>query len=74
MCKSFIGTVSFMAPEVVNGCDYDGKRADIWSMGLLIDEVFHSGKPFFDGKSVNLVMKKVLTKEYYVRSESKFNS
>ena len=34
LCDSYCGTLEFIAPEVLNGGFYDGKKYDIWSLGI----------------------------------------
>ena len=45
-----IGTVAFMAPEVLRGEPY-GRSADIWSLGCVIIEM-SSGKPPWDAHNM----------------------
>mmetsp|Transcript_6848 Transcript_6848/g.13853 ORF Transcript_6848/g.13853 Transcript_6848/m.13853 type:complete len:152 (-) Transcript_6848:70-525(-) len=40
MCRSPCGTVPFTAPEVFLQKEYSGMRADIWSLGIVLLEVF----------------------------------
>lgn len=39
--QTAVGTVAFMAPEVLNKTVIDWQKADIWSMGVTIHEILH---------------------------------
>jgi aurora kinase len=43
-----VGTVHYMAPEMVNGSSYDC-RVDTWAMGILLFELFDKSLPFYPG-------------------------
>ena len=47
--NTFCGTTEYMAPEMVNENRY-GKEIDIWSLGILLYEMFHGHSPFKPNK------------------------
>eukprot|EP01024_Parvocaulis_polyphysoides_P028437 TRINITY_DN2572_c0_g1_i1.p1 TRINITY_DN2572_c0_g1~~TRINITY_DN2572_c0_g1_i1.p1 ORF type:complete len:481 (+),score=74.29 TRINITY_DN2572_c0_g1_i1:102-1544(+) len=54
--KSRVGTLQYMAPEVVEAACikqnniYDGKAADVWSCGTMLYAMLFKKFPFFDSK------------------------
>ena len=46
--QAAVGTAFWMAPEVISASakrQYDGKLADVWSVGCTVAELFERGKP-----------------------------
>ena len=43
--RTFIGTIHYMAPEMLNGKDYSFS-IDIWAIGVIVYEVFYGHLPF----------------------------
>ncbi len=56
-----LGTAAYMSPEQARGKSVD-KRADIWSFGVVLFELF-SGKRLFTGETVTDVLAAVLTRD-----------
>ncbi|XP_051912658.1 uncharacterized protein LOC127594979, partial [Hippocampus zosterae] len=44
--KSFCGTPSYMAPEMVLKKGYDGRRVDVWALGVLLYRLVVGAMPF----------------------------
>lgn len=59
------GSPHFAAPEVLKKEPYDGRLADIWSMGVILFCMLGSRLPF-DEKSLLLMAKKAVKAEYDV--------
>lgn len=36
LCKDYCGTPAYMAPEIFLKRPYDGKKADIWALGVIL--------------------------------------
>jgi serine/threonine protein kinase len=72
-CKSILGTVEYMAPEVVMGQKY-GKAVDWWSFGALGYDLMTGNPPFRGANSAkvqhNIVKQKVVM-PYFLSLEAK---
>lgn len=60
--KHFVGTPNFMAPECVHN-QYSDKRADYWSLGCVLYNMF-TGFPPFLGASEYLIFQKSIEAKY----------
>ena len=59
--KTFIGTLDFIAPEVIKRKEYN-KSVDWWALGILIYQLLYGTLPFYD-KNINTIAKKILEEE-----------
>jgi len=57
-CNSFLGTVEYMAPEIIQGQEY-GRAVDWWSLGALGHDLL-TGSPPFTGNNNLKIQQKIL--------------
>ncbi|MBE3042006.1 protein kinase [Candidatus Bathyarchaeota archaeon] len=72
-CNSMLGTVEYMAPEVVKGVKY-GKAVDWWSFGALGFDLLTGNPPFRGGNNAKIqenIVKQKLTTPYYMSADAK---
>ncbi|KAI0020516.1 protein kinase-like protein [Xylariomycetidae sp. FL0641] len=72
-CKSILGTVEYMAPEVVLGQRY-GKAVDWWSLGALGYDLMTGNPPFRGGNNAkiqNNIVKQKLTLPYFLGPDAR---
>lgn len=72
-CNSVLGTVEYMAPEVVQGLKY-GKAVDWWSFGALGFDLLTGSPPFTGGNHAKIqqrIVKQKITMPYFLSPDSK---
>lgn len=72
-CRSILGTVEYMAPEVVLGKNY-GTAVDWWSLGALGFDLLTGSPPFQGGNHAKIqekIVKQKLSLPYYLSADAK---
>ncbi|CAJ2512946.1 Uu.00g010650.m01.CDS01 [Anthostomella pinea] len=72
-CKSILGTVEYMAPEVVLGQRY-GKAVDWWSLGAMGYDLMTGHPPFRGGNNAKIqhnIVKQKLAMPYFLSLDAK---
>jgi serine/threonine protein kinase len=72
-CKSFMGTVEYMAPEIIQGKEYDA-AVDWWSLGALGHDLLTGSPPFTAASSAKVqdrIVKAKLKLPYYLGPDAK---
>lgn len=72
-CNSMLGTVEYMAPEVVLGKKY-GKAVDWWSFGALGFDLMTGSPPFRGGNHAKIqdnIVKQKLVMPYFLSADAK---
>jgi len=72
-CNSFLGTVEYMAPEVIQGHKY-GMAVDWWSFGALGFDLLTGSPPFQGGNNAKIqekIVKQKLVMPYFLSPDAK---
>lgn len=78
--KSKVGTLVYMAPEVVRGGQYDGEKADLWSCGVMLYVMlvgrypFNADKNAKPGLHTQSVVKQIMNAEWSIPPEISISS
>jgi len=70
----YCGSVNYVSPEIIYNFPFDGKKADIWALGILLYIMLVGYFPF-DGETIEEcfidILKNELTFPSYISTESK---
>ncbi|XP_070573823.1 serine/threonine-protein kinase MARK2-like [Ptychodera flava] len=55
LLKTFCGSYAYAAPEILNATHYDGKLADVWSLGVILFAMVNGKLPFNDNNLKTLL-------------------
>ncbi|RPB24079.1 kinase-like protein [Terfezia boudieri ATCC MYA-4762] len=72
-CTSWVGTVEYMAPEIIEGKEYD-EKVDWWSLGALGVDLMTGSPPFPANNRAKIqdnILKKKLVLPYYLSADAK---
>ena len=65
--RTHIGTLHYMAPEILEGQTYYTYKCDLWSLGIVIYELFFKEKPYNGTNEVSLLANIKLKKNNYLK-------
>ena len=72
-CNSILGTIEYMAPEVIQGQDY-GMAVDYWSLGAIGFDLLTGGPPFTGPNHAKIqekILKSKITMPYFLGPDAK---
>ncbi|KAF2738102.1 kinase-like protein [Polyplosphaeria fusca] len=72
-CRSFLGTIEYMAPEVIQGNEY-GMAVDWWSLGALGYDLLTGSPPFTGNNNAKIqekIVKQKINMPFYLSPDAK---
>ena len=71
---TMVGTIHYMAPEVISGKNYSF-AVDFWAVGVILFEVFYGKQPFgFGSKEPQSVYKEIIKSQIVLPSDQKYEN
>jgi serine/threonine protein kinase len=67
LMKTFCGSTSYAAPEILKHIPYDGIQADIWSLGVVLYAILTRSLPF-DDDNVARVIRRIESAKFKIPS------
>ena len=55
LLETFCGSYAYCCPQILRGEPYDGKKADVWSMGVVLYAMACARLPFSDDDMVGIL-------------------
>merc|ERR1712232_161741 len=75
--KSTVGTPAYIAPEVLRNKEYDGGKADVWSLGVSLFVMMMGHYPFEDPRepqNFRKIIEKIVIADYRIPPEAKISA
>jgi len=67
--KDYCGSVHYAAPEIVQRKPYDGKKADVWSLGIILFVLLSGLFPFDDAQNrPEVIFDKIVAGDFFTPS------
>jgi BR serine/threonine kinase len=67
IAKTSCGSPHYVAPEIAQGIEYDPKKADLWSLGVVLFALATSTLPF-DHENISELLKMITKGDYTIPS------
>ncbi|KAH8039518.1 hypothetical protein HPB51_007420 [Rhipicephalus microplus] len=68
--ETYCGSEAYAPPEVLQGIPYQPRKADMWSLGVILYVMMTAALPFEDGN----IVRQAMTKHYNLRDRERANS
>lgn len=65
--NSFCGSLDYSAPEILQHIEFDGKKADVWSLGVVVYALLTGNFPF-EAKKRHRILEKIVIGDYPIPS------